>query len=454
MASSSQSPAVAVIIIVFLAFTLLTLPDFAAASTCTTNGVAFEAIYCFGDSITDTGNLIREGLGPFGAINRLPYGETYFGKATGRCSDGRLMIDFIARRFGLPVLDAYLDTNSSFVHGVNFAVAGATALDPSYLETAAGVLMPFTRSSLDVQLGWFETHLASLCSSPEQCRARLASALFFVGEIGGNDYNYAFFQGKSIAETTRLVPPVVQTIRDAAIRVIQHGACHLIVPGKFPVGCMPSYLTAFRSTNPADYDARSCLKNYNKFAELHNKQLREMLQSLRMEFPSVRIQYADYYNSALQILDDAGNLGFDEKSRFQACCGAGGDYNFDPTRMCGETGTSACIDPSKRLSWDGIHLTENAYRHMHKKKLISIRRDKDGGRGRCRRGDSSPETYKRGKNSGYPNSGDTHYDNTRHGFFYANRQKQHHLRPPSRRPNTKLTRTAMTATPTLTPSNE
>ncbi|XP_068649202.1 GDSL esterase/lipase At5g03980-like [Aristolochia californica] len=160
------------------------------------------------------------------------------------------------------------------------------------------------------------------------------------------------------------MPLIVQTIKDAATKVIQHGARHLIVPDNFPIGCVPSYLTAFRNANPSDYDGRRCLKNYNDFAELHNNQLQQMLQSVRKQFPSVNIQYVDYFNAALQILNNAQDMGFDEQSRFQACCGAGGDYNFDPSRMCGETGTLACSDPSKRLSWDRIHMTKNAYRDM------------------------------------------------------------------------------------------
>lgn len=55
-----------------------------------------EAIYQFGDSISDTGNLIRENpVGSHTAFARLPYGETYFHKPTGRCSNGLLMIDYI-----------------------------------------------------------------------------------------------------------------------------------------------------------------------------------------------------------------------------------------------------------------------------------------------------------------------------------------------------------------------
>ena len=56
----------------------------------------FDQIYQVGDSISDTGNLIRESmLGAATPFARLPYGETSFNNATGRCSNGLLMIDYI-----------------------------------------------------------------------------------------------------------------------------------------------------------------------------------------------------------------------------------------------------------------------------------------------------------------------------------------------------------------------
>jgi len=45
-----------------------------------------------------------------------------------------------------------------------------------------------------------------------------------------------------------------------------------------------------------------------------------------------------------------------------ACCGGGGPYNFDINARCGHPGASACRDPSSYVNWDGIHLTEAAYR--------------------------------------------------------------------------------------------
>lgn len=54
-----------------------------------------EAIYQFGDSISDTGNQIRNNP-VLDYAARLPYGQTYFhDKPTGRWSDGLLMIDYI-----------------------------------------------------------------------------------------------------------------------------------------------------------------------------------------------------------------------------------------------------------------------------------------------------------------------------------------------------------------------
>lgn len=54
----------------------------------------FDKIYNLGDSMSDTGNLVREvGVATFCA--RPPYGESLLAKPTGRCSNGLLMIDYI-----------------------------------------------------------------------------------------------------------------------------------------------------------------------------------------------------------------------------------------------------------------------------------------------------------------------------------------------------------------------
>uniref|UniRef100_A0ACD6AG39 Uncharacterized protein n=1 Tax=Avena sativa TaxID=4498 RepID=A0ACD6AG39_AVESA len=361
------------------------------------NGGAVAAIYSLGDSITDTGNLVKEAPpGAFETIKHLPYGVT-LGYPTGRCSDGLLMIDFLAQDMGLPFLNPYLAKNRSFDHGVNFAVAGATAMDPADQFNGSSSSLPFSFNSLKLQLRWFKDFMKSSFgtdqgnpsilleslsphgrtrtlsfSSNSSCkklcgaeiRKRLQSSLVLVGEIGGNDYNFAFFGNRSITEVEKLVPGVVKTIIDATKEVLDMGANRVIVPGNFPIGCIPGYLTSMASSEPSDYDSMGCLKELNLFAAKHNSKLQQAIASLRASYPDASIAYADYFNSFFSLLKGASELGFDASSTHKACCGAGGKYNYDERRMCGAEGSTACADPSAYVSWDGIHMTQAAYKAM------------------------------------------------------------------------------------------
>ncbi|KAK2971811.1 hypothetical protein RJ640_009720 [Escallonia rubra] len=324
----------------------------------------FDKIYQFGDSISDTGNLIREGTGgartPFA---RPPYGETFFKNATGRCSNGMLMIDYIALAAGLPLLNPYENAGANFRHGVNFAVAGSTALSFQALADK-GIASPVTNSSLDIQLDWMSRHLSSICHSNKDCAKKLKHSLFMVGEIGGNDYNYAFLQRKGIEEVKKMVPDVVSAIQNAVRRVIQDGAVHVVVPGNFPIGCLPIYLTTFQSNISAAYDDHHCVNDLNNFAMYHNELLRQAINELKQEHPHATILYGDYYNAFQWLYSHAQYLGFDPATKQKACCGTGGDYDFSIMNMCGDPEVPVCADPRRHISWDGIHLTHEAYRRM------------------------------------------------------------------------------------------
>ncbi|CAL0334434.1 unnamed protein product [Lupinus luteus] len=50
----------------------------------------------------------------------------------------------------------------------------------------------------------------------------------------------------------------------------------------------------------------------------------------------------------------------------KTCCGKGGSYNYNGSVVCGNPGVIACDDPSQHIAWDGIHLTEAAYRLIAK----------------------------------------------------------------------------------------
>ncbi|KAH7845774.1 hypothetical protein Vadar_005868 [Vaccinium darrowii] len=170
----------------------------------------FDKIYQLGDSLSDTGNLIRDGpIGASSVFASLPYGETYFEIATGRCSNGLLMIDYI-----------------DFVNFKNLL-----HLNPS---------------------------------SP--------------------------LNGLS--------------------------------------------------------------------------QLKEAIEEPKKNYPDTVIVYGDYYRFFQQLFRNAESLGFDGASSQKACCGTGGDYNFNLTKMCGAPGVPVCQNPNEHISWDGVHLTQEAYNIM------------------------------------------------------------------------------------------
>ncbi|KAF9589777.1 hypothetical protein IFM89_028712 [Coptis chinensis] len=339
----------------------------------------YDGIFQFGDSISDTGNQILEPAGPRSPCAHNPYGQKLIGEPTGRCSNGRLMIDFIAQALGLPTPKPYLELGLptpnpylepgepavSFNHGVNFAVAGSTALNTSVL-LQNGILSPVTNSSLLVQLDWFLAHYQNLCETAKNCETYniLKGSLFMVGETGGNDYNYAFLQGKSIEDATALVPLVVNNIRDVAKKLIDLGATRLVVPGNFPIGCSPMYLTLFKNNDSTSYDDKGCLKGLNTFARYHNQYLQNALQQLRLEYPNVAIVYADYYQAAEWVLTNAPQLGFETKSILKVCCGTGGDYNFSLMSMCLGWKEFCMFRSDQYINWDGVHLTEKAYQSM------------------------------------------------------------------------------------------
>jgi hypothetical protein len=48
----------------------------------------------------------------------------------------------------------------------------------------------------------------------------------------------------------------------------------------------------------------------------------------------------------------------------RTCCGGGGQYNYNTEAPCGSSAATVCEDPSVYLHWDGIHLTEAAYKYI------------------------------------------------------------------------------------------
>ncbi|GJN07454.1 hypothetical protein PR202_ga25287 [Eleusine coracana subsp. coracana] len=256
-------------------------------STTSSATTKYNALFSFGDSVTETGNIcINSNSTELGTLTLThpPYGMTYFGRPSCRWSNGRVVIDFIeirgrgkiccyslilpvpAQALGLPLLPPSKSKGKDFRRGANMAITGATALNFSFYKTL-GVEDPlWNHGPLSTQIQWFEELIPSICGAKKDCKQFLGKSLFVFGEFGGNDYNAQLFEFLFTVEKAMKNTPMVVTA---------------IVNG---------------FSNP-----------------------------------------------------------------LETCCGAGGGkYNFDFAR-CGMPGaTTACHNPSARLSWDGVHPTEAA----------------------------------------------------------------------------------------------
>ncbi|KAK1326037.1 GDSL esterase/lipase [Acorus calamus] len=126
-----------------------------------------------------------------------------------------------------------------------------------------------------------------------------------MGEIGGNDYNYAFMQGMSLDKTRTLVPS-----HRCDPMVIEHGATMIVVPGDLPLGCLPVYLVIVKSPNTKDYnDLTGCLNWLNEFLEYHNGLLRMELDRLQQLHPEAHIVYVDYYGITMRFYCSPNEFG-------------------------------------------------------------------------------------------------------------------------------------------------
>lgn len=356
--------------LIFRALTLLITILYCPKQTTAAPSAApkpFKKLYAFGDSITDTGNT-NSTSGPifFTHVSNPPYGRTFFHRPTNRYSDGRIVIDFVAGALSLPLLPPYLDSAADRSHGLNFAVAGCTAINHRFY-VRNNITLNITPQSLGTQWGWFERHLESLgCpkDSPnnndheEYCRAVLEDSLFWLGPIGVNDYAYIIGSSVTSHTTQR---HVISSISSFLQALLNKGAKYVVVQGLPMLGCTSFnlYLAA-----PEDRDSTGCVATVNNQSAAHNAALRSLLAGFSKRYPKATLVYADYWSAYEAILTHRETYGIAEP--FKACCGSGGgELNFDLFETCGSPGTAAaasCPDPSKYINWDGGHLTEAMYK--------------------------------------------------------------------------------------------
>ncbi|KAL5582568.1 hypothetical protein UlMin_015010 [Ulmus minor] len=312
----------------------------------------FPAIYNFGDSNSDTG-------GRSAAIFQVPppYGQTFFKKPSGRLSDGRLILDFIAQTLDLDYLSAYLDSIApKFSDGANFATGGSSILPGNFSPFDLGIQVnQFTQFKSRTR-AFDHDNLNDCYDLPDQ---KDFSKALYTFDIGQNDLAIGF-RSMTPEQIKAAIPNILNQFELNIKRVYHEGARAFWIHNTGPIGCLPLSAITFKARN-GTLDQYGCVSFQNELAQDFNLQLKNVVSNLRTQFPSAFFTYVDVYSVKLSLIVNAKKEGFVEPLKF--CCGS-----LDPPLLCGTSaevnGTtikaSLCADPGRHISWDGLHYTEAA----------------------------------------------------------------------------------------------
>ncbi|KAK6129356.1 hypothetical protein DH2020_036907 [Rehmannia glutinosa] len=253
-----------------------------------------ETIYNFGDSNSDTG-AISAAFWP----TPSPYGTSYFGKPAGRNSDGRLIIDFIARN-------------------------------------------PMERNKLP--------------------RPQEFSRALYTFDIGQNDLATGF-RKFSMPQLRSAIPDIVNQFAAAITRLYQQGTRAFWIHNTGPIGCLPATAMYFRNRRPGLFNKYGCIRSQNAMAVEFNKQLKARINTLRAELPHAALTYVDIYSAKYHLIRNAIIYGFNDpfkiccghhKNNVHVWCGQ--RLMINGTNIFG----AACGSPATCVSWDGVHYSQAA----------------------------------------------------------------------------------------------
>nr|CAB3456555.1 unnamed protein product [Digitaria exilis] len=311
-------------------------------------GAAAPAVWVFGDSYADTGNL--------GDLGRElthawydPYGDTFPGRPTGRFSDGRVLTDFIASAMGVPTPVAYkvrrVAPSRVLARGMNFAVGGAGVLDTGNFQR-----------NISAQIDLFQAQQQHASSSnPGGCAGTGPGVAVVV--VSGNDYSYAADNNGGINNALQAaiayIPTVIRQLREQLRRLRDDvGMRKVVVTNLHPMGCTPLFTRALNYSG--------CDPLANAGTDQHNAALRRVLAGLD---PANQTFLLLDLNTPFSSLIDApaATPRFAEPRR--PCCetmaasgGYCGQQDDDGKRMY-----TLCEDPAKHFYWDDVHPTQAAW---------------------------------------------------------------------------------------------
>nr|AMY26616.1 zinc finger FYVE domain containing protein [Linum usitatissimum] len=296
--------------------------------------------FIFGDSLNDCGN--NNDLDTVAKANYKPYGIDYPGGPTGRFTNGKTIVDFLAEDLGFdkPISPFTTAKGDDILRGVNYASGSAGILDDSGSHLGRNVPLGKQVDNHKVTF----TKIAAMKGNNESATAHLNTCLYYMG-IGSNDYLNNYFvpdhydSGKRftvLAFATQLVSVYNEKIRT----LYQYGARKIVVVGLGKIGCVPYTMKLF-GTN-----GMNCVESSNSAAKAFNMQLQKLVVRLNLEIKDAKFIFVNTFGMGD---GDPKLLGFEVMNK--GCCESRADG------QCAE-GQVPCGNRGKYIFWDSFHPTE------------------------------------------------------------------------------------------------
>ena len=261
---------------------------------------AYSALYVFGDSLSDVGNVF---IGTLGAEPAAPY-------VNGQFSNGPIWVQGLSQSLGLGSVAPALGG------GTDYAFGGATT---GYAPTAGTAPVP----SLTAQV----TEFLSTTTLP------LSTSALYAVWIGSNDIFNIVGAAPSPIVALQDAQGAAQTEANAIAALAAAGATNFLVPLVGDLGKTPTLI----SLGATAIQAGSFL------AASYNAALEADLAGLQAT-PGISLSYLDTYSLLDAAIADPGAFGLTDVT--------------DPCYVGPYTGGgTVCGSPSQYLYWDSLHPT-------------------------------------------------------------------------------------------------
>ncbi|KAL6877517.1 hypothetical protein ACP4OV_012732 [Aristida adscensionis] len=314
------------------------------------------ALFVIGDSTADVGT--NNYLGTLARADREPYGRDFdTHRPTGRFSNGRIPVDYLAEKLGLPFVPPYLEQNmrmgvgavglgniDGMIQGVNYASAAGGIISSSGSEL--GMHVSLTQQVQQVEDTYEQLSLAL----GEAAAADLFKKSVFFVSIGCNDFIHYYLRNISGVQM-RYLPwefnqLLVSTMRQEIKNLYNINVRKIVMMGLPPIGCAPHFLEEYGS------QSGECIDYINNVVIEFNYALRYMSNEFIRHHPDSMISYCDTFEGSVDILNNRDRYGF--VTTTDACCGLG---KYGGLIMC-VLPQMACSDASSHVWWDEFHPTD------------------------------------------------------------------------------------------------